>query len=132
MYPLDNNFLAEQHMQALQREAEIARTANSLRSDAQDKAGKWQFWYQVLNLPMPPPHEAQQADPGQAFTYNWRRGRTRSAVLTAGIAAFGIGTLVGGFLDNELGLAPVMLFAIIVALATLLPIVVRFLVLFNR
>jgi hypothetical protein len=123
MYPLYTQSEARQHIQTLGREAEAAREADCLRSPIRRKA-RALFWYDVLGLPVPL-YDAWYTNLEQALSYDWLRRRTRSIMLTVALAAFGLGALVGGWLDHQAALLPVILLGCAAALLAALPMMAR-------
>lgn len=121
MHPFQMYSLVEQRQQALLREAEAMRTVDRLSSIARKKVKRQQLWYQVLSLPLPV-YDGQTIALAEAFTYDWLRRRTKSLLLTSIGAAFGLGVLAGGWLDNRMALFPTLLIGAVLLLMGCIPV----------
>ncbi len=131
MHPLQMYSSVEQRRQALLREAEAVRTADRLSAIEQKKIKHRQLWYQVLSLPLPV-YDGQAIGLAEAFTYDWLRRRTKSLLLTILGAAFGLGVLAGGWLDNRTMLIPTLLIGAFILLMACIPVLLRGLVFLKK
>lgn len=124
MYSLFNQHLAEEHMQALRREAEGMYMRDSVTHE--DKAGLARFWYMVLGLSAPE-YGTAAMKVSQALVYDWWQQRTKILVRVIGLIAFALGMLIGGVLGSSNGLLFPLLLAGLVTLMVSLPMMVRLL-----
>ena len=116
------------HRQTLLHEAEVERAiGQSHRREAHDKFGGKYFWHEVLALPIPF-YDVQHANISQTLAYDTFRSRTQSLVMTVASAAFGLGLLVGGWLNLEVVLA----LGCIAALMACVPVALRSIGLLRR
>ncbi len=123
-----SEYEAAHHRQTLLHEAEVERAIGQAhRREAHDKFGGKYFWYEVLALPIPF-YDAQHANISQTLAYDAFRSRTQSLVMTVASAAFGLGLLVGGWLNLEVVLA----LGCIAALVACVPVALRSIVLLRR
>ena len=119
------------HRQTLLCEAEVERAMRQERTETNDKFGGKYFWYEALSLPIPF-YDVLHANVSQALMYDALRRRTQSMVLTLGSTAFGLGILIGGWLNNLLNLQTVLTLGCIVALLACVPVVWRSMFLLKR
>jgi hypothetical protein len=128
MHPLLIQQLAKLHMEELQREATTTRFANS----AGVSSGKGVvhrvpsryfshpvLWYLLLGLRMPISTAQQEVTPG------WLQDRLHATIRVIGLAAMGVGLLVGSFLNARLGLFPVVFLSALLCAAVSLPMLMR-------
>jgi len=115
------------HRQTLLHEAEVERSIQQAHRETHDKFGGRYFWYEVLALPIPF-YDAQYANISQTLAYDAFRRRTQSLVWMVGSAAFGLGLLVGGWLNLEVVLA----LGCIAALVACVPVALRSIALLKR
>lgn len=126
MYALFNQHLAEEHMQALRREAEDMQMLDSVTHDG--KTGLADFWYMVLGLSTPE-HGTAAMKASQALVYDWWQQRTKILIRVIGLIAFALGILIGSVLSNSSnGLLLPLVLAGLVTLLVSLPMLVRLLV----
>jgi hypothetical protein len=104
-----NSFYSEyevaQRQQTFQHEAEIENLMQQLHRETHDKFDGKHFWYEVLALPIPF-YDAQHANIAQPLAYDTFRRRTQSLVLMVSSVAFGLGMLIGGWLNLGVVLIP--------------------------
>ena len=125
MYVLFNQHLAEEHMQALRREAEDMQIVDSITHN--ERTGLAGFWYMVLGLSTPE-YGTAAMKASQALVYDWWQQRTKILVRVIGLIAFALGILIGSVLSNSSnGLLLPLLLAGLVTLLVSLPMLVRLL-----
>jgi hypothetical protein len=123
-----SEYEAAHHRQTLLHEATIEREIQlAVHREINDKFGGKYFWYEVLALPIPF-YDAQYANIAQTLAYGAFRRRTQSLVWMVGSAAFGLGLLVGGWLNLEVVLG----LGCIAALVACVPVALRSIALFRR
>jgi hypothetical protein len=131
MYTHYREYEVAHRRQTLLQEAEVERAIQREHVETHDKFSGKYFWYEALSLPIPF-FDVLHANVSQALVYDALRRRTQSMVLMVGSAAFGLGILTGGWLNNALSLATVLTLGFIVALLACVPVVWRLLFLLKR
>lgn len=123
MYPFPTVQLADQHRQQLQHEAEMERAAHAFTVPVANKSNLNQFWYLLLGTSFIT-DDAHMTDAAYA---DWLRRRTQALMRVIALLALGIGALLGGILDNQIGLLPTLVLGGIIALVVSLPVIARLL-----
>jgi hypothetical protein len=120
MHPSFLEQMTKQHMQDLQREAAVMQRANS---DLHNKTGNHSFthilWYLLFGLHIPASGQKQE------YTLDKLQARLNATIRVVGLLALGLGLLIGGFLNSNFGLVPIVLFSSIILVAVSFPILLR-------
>jgi hypothetical protein len=124
MHPLLNEYMAELHMRELQREATTERLAAAAVRQSGDHSSRGWLRYLLLGS-YTPGYSDKQVDIKQEGMPSWLQRRIHTAIREVGLAALGVGFLVGGFLGTRFGLLPAVLLGGIISLVTLLSIMRR-------
>jgi hypothetical protein len=127
MHTCYSEYEAAHHRQTLLHEAEVERQIQRARRETSDKFGGKYFWYEVLALPIPF-YDARHANISQSFAYDAFRRRTQALVVMVASVAFGLGLLVGAWLNVEVVLA----LGCIAALVACVPVTRRSLILLKK
>jgi hypothetical protein len=128
MHPRIHEQMANQRMEELQREAAAIQRMNRASSDLDNKIGNHSFthvlWYLLIGLHIP---TSSQKQSGIREEYNLGKlqARLNAPTRVVGLAALGLGLLVGAFLNSKFGLLPIVLLSGTVLVAVSFPILMR-------
>jgi hypothetical protein len=122
MHPFLNQHMARLHREELQREATAAQAADMVQTNTRGNAQA--FWYLIFGLPVPT-SSTNETRLSQSITPTKLQGQLRVIIRTIGLGAFGIGLLLGSYLETRFGLLPATLLGCIVCLVISLPILRR-------
>ena len=122
MHPDLYEHIAQQHREELQREAAIAQAVRLAHAD--DYTSRRILYHLMFDLPAPS-SPLSEASLSQAIVPSRLQEHMRTALGTIGMAAFGLGSLLGGFLGTRFGLLPATLLGCIMCLTMTLPILRR-------
>ncbi len=128
MHPLIHEQVAKQRMEGLQREAAAIQRMNRANSDLDNKTGNHSFthilWYLLIGLHMPTSSQ-NQGGIRKEYTVGKLQARLNATMRVVGLAALGLGLLIGGFLNSNFGLVPIVLLSGIILVAVSFPILMR-------
>ncbi len=128
MHPLIHEQVAKQRMEGLQREAAAIQRMNRANSDLDNKTGNHSFtrilWYLLIGLHIPTSSQ-NQGGIRKEYTLGKLQARLNATMRVVGLAALGLGLLIGGFLNSNFGLVPIVLLSGIILVAVSLPILIR-------
>jgi len=110
--------MARLHREELQREAKAAQAAEMVQTNTRA------FWYLIFDLPMLT-SSTSEAHLSRSITLTKLQGQIRAIIRTIALGAFGIGLLIGSYLETRFGLLPATLLGCIICLAISLPILRR-------
>ncbi len=128
MHPRIHEQMANQRMEGLQREAAAIQRMNRASSDLDNKIGNHSFTqvlrYLLFGLYVP---ASSQKQSGIREEYNLGKlqARLNAPTLVVGLAALGLGLLIGAFLNSKFGLLPIVILSGIVLVAVSFPILMR-------
>jgi len=124
MHPFLSQHMAQSRREELQRAAAVARTEYVAHADADKHGFRRTFYRLIFDLPVTS-STTSGAHLSQAISPCWLQQQMRTTFCTVGLGAFGIGSLLGGFLGTKFGLLPSTLLGCIVCLAITVPILRR-------
>ncbi len=129
MHPLIHEQVAKQRMEGLQREAAaIQRMNRAKNSDLDNKTGNHSFthilWYLLIGLHIPTSSQ-NQGRLREEYNLGKLQARLNATIRVVGLAALGLGLLIGGFLNSRFGLVPIVLLSGIILVAVSFPILMR-------
>src|SRR5215472_10422178 len=121
MHPFLSQHLARLHREELQREAANANATSLAHGNADSHKIRRTFYHLVFGLPVPS-SPISSVGAGVVWGMEWTLVVARTTFRIIGLGAFGIGSLLGGFLGTRFGLLPPTLLGCIICLAITLPI----------
>ena len=128
MHPLFHEQMAKQRMEGLQREAAAMQRMNRANSDLNNKTGNHSFtrvlWYLLFGLHIPTSSQIQ-GGVREEYTLDKLQTRLNATTRVVGLAALGLGSLIGGLLNSRFGLVPIVLLSSIILVVVSFPIFVR-------
>jgi hypothetical protein len=128
MHPRIHEQMANQRMEELQREAVTMQHLNRANNDADNRTGSHSFtpilWYLLIGLRIPTFSQKQSAIK-EEYTLGKLQARLNATTRVVGLAALGLGLLIGGFLNSSFGLVPIVLLGAIALVAVSFPILMR-------
>jgi hypothetical protein len=144
MHPLIHEQMAKQRMDGLQREAAAMQHLNRAKnSDLDNKTGNHSsthlLWYLLVGLHIPTSSQNPGTYPTAAqlgemkreggireeYTLDRLQARLNATIRVIGLAALGLGLLIGGFLNSRFGLLPIVLLSGVVLVVVSFPILMR-------
>jgi hypothetical protein len=128
MHPLFHEQMAKQRMEGLQREAAAMQHMNRVNSDLNNKTGNHSctrvLWYLLFGLHIPTSSQ-NRGGMREEYTLDKLQTRLNATTRVVGLAALGLGSLIGGFLNSRFGLVPIVLLSSIILVIVSFPIFVR-------
>jgi len=128
MHPRIHEQMANQRMEELQREAATMQQMNRANSDLDNKTGNHSvthvLWYLLIGLHIPTSSQ-NQAGIREEYTLDKLQARLNATIRVIGLAALGLGLLIGAFLNSRFGLLPIVLLGGIALVAISFPILMR-------
>jgi hypothetical protein len=128
MHPLIHEQVAKQRMDGLQREAAAIQRMNRASSDLDNKTGNHSvthiLWYLLIGLHIPTSSQ-KQGGIREEYALGKLQARLNATTRVVGLAALGLGLLIGGFLNSGFGLLPIVLLSGIILVVVSFPILMR-------
>jgi hypothetical protein len=128
MHPRIHEQMANQRMEGLQREAAAIQRMNRASSDLDNKIGNHSFTHvlRYLLFGLLVPASSQNQGPlREEYNLGKLQARLNATTRVVGLAALGLGLLVGAFLNSRFGLVPIVLLSGIILVAVSFPILMR-------
>jgi type IV secretory pathway VirB2 component (pilin) len=125
MHPSFTANMSTTRMEQFQREAMAMQRVNHAKRSLDNTTGSsslaYILWYVLFGLHIPSSSQKQ----GEAYTMQSFQARINATIWMIGCIAFGLGLLIGSFINSNFGLLPIVLLCSIILVAVSLPIVTR-------
>ncbi len=125
MHPSIHEQISKQRMETLQHKAAVAQLMHSAKKDLDNKTGNNShihlLWYLLYGMRISTPNQKQ----GEEYSIARLQAHLNAIIRVVGLAALGLGLLIGGLLHSSFGLAPIVLLASIILMVVSLPILMR-------
>ena len=125
MHPSFTDHMSTKRMEQFQREAMVMQRVNYAKRSPDNTTGSSTLtrilWYLFFGLHIPTSSQKQS----ESYTLQSFQARLNATMWMIGCLALGLGLLIGGFINSNFGLFPIVFLSSIILVAVSLPIVAR-------